>query len=100
MLVKVLFTLLPATGSLQPLLPLAEELRGEGHDVAFVSSPRMGGDLARRGFGFFPGGLDWHASDADYVARLCQAAGGLEFPGLAGPERFAWVTHNLFIGGA
>jgi MGT family glycosyltransferase len=31
---------------------------------------------------------------------LCRAAGGLVFPQLAGDERFAWVTANLFIGAA
>ena len=45
-----------------------------------------------------PAGLDWHVSDPDYIGVLCQAAGGLAFPPLAGEERFAWVIANLFIG--
>jgi MGT family glycosyltransferase len=47
-----------------------------------------------------PAGLDWHVSDPDYVDALCRAAGGLTFPALTGPERFAWVTERLFIGAA
>jgi hypothetical protein len=47
-----------------------------------------------------PAGLDWHVSDPDYIEVLSHAAGGLTLPSLAGEERFAWVTANLFIGGA
>ncbi|GAC1382027.1 MAG: DUF1205 domain-containing protein [Acidimicrobiales bacterium] len=97
---RVLFTLLPATGSLQPLLPLAGGLRAAGHDIGFVSSARMAGDIQRHGYTFFGVGLDWHASDPDYVEILCSAAGGLSFPPLTGPARFAWVTDELFIGAA
>jgi N-glycosyltransferase len=39
--VRVLFTLLPARGSLQPLLPVAAALRARGHDVALCSSARL-----------------------------------------------------------
>lgn len=53
---RVLMTLLPATGSLHPLLPLAESVREAGHDVAFVSSPRMADDIKSRGFEFIPAG--------------------------------------------
>lgn len=97
---RVLFTLLPATGSLQPLLPVAASLQERGHEVAFVSSATMAADMEERGFAFFPAGLDWHASNPDYVQTLCLAAGGLSFPVLVGSERFRWVTDNLFIGGA
>ena len=41
---RVLFTLLPARGSLQPLLPIAFALRAAGHDVAFVSAARFRSD--------------------------------------------------------
>lgn len=97
---RVLFTLLPATGSLQPLLPVAATLREAGHDVAFVSSATIASDVQKRRYKFFAAGLDWHASDPDYVETLCRAAGGITFPALTGPERFAWVTDNLFIGAA
>ena len=44
--------------------------------------------------------MDWHVSYPDYIGVLCLAAGGLEFPPLAGEQRFAWVIANLFIGAA
>jgi UDP:flavonoid glycosyltransferase YjiC (YdhE family) len=97
---RVLFTLMPGTGSLHPLLPLAAAVRGRGHDVAFASAPRFEPAVRQHGFSYFAAGLDWLVSDPDYIQTLCVAAGGLEFPALTGPERFAWVTDNLFIGGA
>jgi UDP:flavonoid glycosyltransferase YjiC (YdhE family) len=98
--VRVLFTLLPARGSLQPLLPVAAALAARGHDVALCSSPRLREQVEAHGLPFLPAGLDWHVSDPGYIDVLCQAAGGLAFPELAGEERFAWVTANLFIGAA
>jgi UDP-glucoronosyl and UDP-glucosyl transferase len=98
--VRALFTLLPARGSLQPLLPVAEAMRARGHQVALCSAPRLRPDIEARGLAFLPAGLDWHVSDPDYIDVLCRAAGGLAFPPLAGEERFAWVIANLFIGAA
>ena len=97
---RALFTLLPARGSLQPLLPVAEAMRARGHQVALCSSPRLRNEVEAHGLAFLPAGLDWHVSDPDYIGVLCQAAGGLAFPPLAGEERFAWVIANLFIGAA
>src|SRR5919199_4410482 len=97
---RALFTLLPARGSLQPLLPLARALRHAGHQIAFVSAPRFRSEVESRGFPFIEAGLDWHVSDPDYIQTLCAAAGGLTFPPLTGAERFAWVTQKLFIGAA
>jgi UDP:flavonoid glycosyltransferase YjiC (YdhE family) len=97
---RVLFTLLPARGSLQPLLPIAFALRAAGHDVAFASAARLRPEIESRRLRFMQAGLDWHVSDPDYIEVLCRAAGDLTFPALAGEERFAWVTANLFIGGA
>ncbi len=98
--VRVLFTLLPARGSLQPLLPVAAALQARGHDVALCSAPRLRGEVQAHGLPFLPAGLDWHVSDPGYIDVLCQAAGGLAFPELTGEQRFAWVTANLFIGAA
>jgi UDP:flavonoid glycosyltransferase YjiC (YdhE family) len=39
--VRALFTLLPARGSLQPLLPVAQAMRDRGHQVALCSAPRL-----------------------------------------------------------
>ena len=98
--VRVLFTLLPARGSLQPLLPVAAALQARGHDVALCSAPRLREQVQAHGLPFLPAGLDWHVSDPGYIDVLCQAAGGLAFPDLTGEQRFAWVTANLFIGAA
>jgi UDP:flavonoid glycosyltransferase YjiC (YdhE family) len=99
-LVRALFSLLPARGSLQPLLPVARAIRARGHQVALCSAPRLRGEVEAHGLAFLPAGLDWHVSDPDYIQVLCRAAGGLAFPPLTGEERFAWVTANLFIGAA
>jgi UDP:flavonoid glycosyltransferase YjiC (YdhE family) len=98
--VRALFTLLPARGSLQPLLPIAFAMRQAGHEIAFASASRFRSELETRGLPFMEAGLDWHVSDPDYIQTLCAAAGGLTFPSLTGEERFAWVTENLFIGAA
>ena len=97
---RVLFTLLPARGSLQPVLPVAAALTAGGHDVALCSSPRLREEVEAHGLPFLPAGLDWHVSDPGYIEALCQAAGGLAFPELTGEERFGWVIANLFIGAA
>jgi MGT family glycosyltransferase len=97
--VRVLFTLLPATGSLHPLLPLAAELRLRGHQVVMASSASFRPDIVRHGFESTPAGIDFLFSDAGYF-RILLAEAGVEFPDLTGPERFAWVVEHLFIGAA
>jgi len=97
---RILFTLIPGTGTLHPLLPVADALQDRGHEVAFCSAPRLAPDVEQRGLAFFPAGIDWHTSDPDYIGTLCAAAGGLDFPPLVGMERLAWVVDHLFIGGA
>jgi UDP:flavonoid glycosyltransferase YjiC (YdhE family) len=97
---RALFTLLPARGSLQPLLSVAFALRQAGHETAFASARRFRSEIESHGLPFMEAGLDWHVSDPDYIQTLCRAAGGLTFPSLTGEERFAWVTEHLFIGAA
>ena len=97
---RVLCTVLPGTGSLRPLLPLAHALRAHGHEVALCSSPALGPAVEREGLAFFAAGLDWDTSDPSYIEVLCEAAGGLTFPPLTGMARLAWVTNELFIGAA
>ena len=67
--------MLPARGSLQPLLPVAAALQARGHDVALCSSPRLREEVEAHGLPFLPAGLDWHVSDPGYIDVLCQAAG-------------------------
>jgi UDP:flavonoid glycosyltransferase YjiC (YdhE family) len=97
---RVLFTLLPGTGTLRPLLPLAHALRAGGHEVALCSSPALRPAVEREGLQFFAAGLDWDTSDPRYIEILCAEAGGLTFPALTGMARLAWVTNELFIGAA
>jgi len=97
---RVLFTFLPGTGSLRPLLPLAQSLRALGHEVALCSAPASGPAADRAQLPFFAAGLDWDTSDPHYIEFLCAAAGGLTFPPLNGMARLAWVTNELFIGAA
>ena len=92
----VLFTLLPATGSLHPLLPLASELQARGHAVKMLSSASFGRDIERHGMASASGGLDFLFSDARYF-QILLAEAGVEFPNLTGDERFGWVVDNLFI---
>jgi UDP:flavonoid glycosyltransferase YjiC (YdhE family) len=96
---RVLFTLLPATGSLHPLVPVADALVRAGHEVAFCSSRSFRPEIEATGFPSFEAGLDWLVSDPDYIKILCRAA-DVEFPALTGKARFAWVTNQLFIGAA
>jgi hypothetical protein len=97
---RALLTLLPATGSLRPLVPLARALREAGHDVAFCSSASFRADVDAHGFPHLAAGLDWHCSDPRYLEILCAAGGVDGLPPLRGVERLAWVTEHLFIGGA
>jgi UDP:flavonoid glycosyltransferase YjiC (YdhE family) len=56
---RVLFTLLPALGSLQPLIPLAQALAAGGHQVAWCSAASFRADTEQTGFPFFSAGLDF-----------------------------------------
>lgn len=97
---RVLFTVLPGTGSLRPLLPVAHALQAHGHEVALCSAPALRAAVERQRLPFFAAGLDWDTSDPRYIEVLCAAAGGLTFPPLTGMARLAWVTNELFIGAA
>ena len=97
---RVLFTFLPGTGSLRPLLPLAQALRAQGHEVALCSAPASGPAAERQRLPFFAAGLDWDTSDPRYIEVLCEAAGGVTLPPLTGSARLTWVTNELFIGAA
>lgn len=55
---KVLFTSQRGSGHWHPLVPLAETLEANGHEVAFSSTPSVGPDITANGFTFFPVGVD------------------------------------------
>lgn len=99
---RVLFTLLPATGSLHPLVPVARALLDAGHEVRFACAASFGPAVRAHGFDVSPAGIDFLFSQPDYFATLVAAA-GVAMPDmglLTGHARHAWVTENLFIGAA
>lgn len=97
---RVLITLLPATGSLHPLVPLAGALADAGHEIAFSSSAGFRPCVEGVGFTHVDAGLDFVFSEPGYLEILAAAAGGVALAPPAGVDRLAWVTDKLFIGGA
>lgn len=96
---RVLVTLLPATGSLHPLVPVARALVDAGHDVRFACAPSFGPAVREHGFDTFPAGIDFRFSQPNYFPILVAEA-GVAMPDMAqltGHARHAWVTDNLFI---
>jgi UDP:flavonoid glycosyltransferase YjiC (YdhE family) len=97
--VRVLVTLLPATGSLHPLVPVARALLGAGHEVRFACAASFAPAVREHGFDACPAGIDFLFSQPDYFPTLVAAA-GVAMPDMAqlsGHARHAWVTENLFI---
>jgi MGT family glycosyltransferase len=96
---RVLFTLTPGNGSLHPLVPLAHALLRAGHGVRFACAPSFRPEVEKHGFQADPVGLDFLFSRPDYFSVLLAEA-GVDMPDpaqLAGHQRHAWVTNNLFI---
>jgi UDP:flavonoid glycosyltransferase YjiC (YdhE family) len=63
--VRVLFTCVPQTGHVTPLLPLAEAFTRRGDEVHFATGPDVADLLASRGFGFRQVGPpygEWYAA--------------------------------------
>jgi UDP:flavonoid glycosyltransferase YjiC (YdhE family) len=105
---KVLFSCLPGLGHFHPLLPLARDLTGTGHEVAFATAERF----CRRvvvpaGFEAFPAGLspvevgeemqrryaadDGGSINPDPAVREAEV-GARMFAGVAGPAKAADLT--------
>jgi UDP:flavonoid glycosyltransferase YjiC (YdhE family) len=61
---RLLFTTVPGSGHLHPLVPLARTLRGRGHATAFATAPRFCPAVESSGFAAFPAGRDWLGSEA------------------------------------
>ena len=96
---RVLFTLLPATGSLHPLVPVARVLLNAGHEVRFACAPSFQAAVQQHGFDTCPAGIDFLFSRPDYFPALVAEAGVAmpDMSQLTGHSRQAWVTENLFI---
>ena len=56
---RALFTTLPGSGHLHPLIPLATALRERGHEVAFATAPRFRAMVEASGFRAYEAGRDW-----------------------------------------
>src|SRR2546430_17469798 len=82
---RALFTVQPSVGHLHPLVPIAQALRDEGHDVAICSAPSFRPDVEACGLPHLDGGLDWLTSDQSTWAA---------FPPMPppGPEFAAFVV--------
>ena len=90
--VRVLFTSLPGIGHLHPLMPLARELSGRGHEVAFAVSEPFRAQVAAAGFDRHHAvGAAWLTSDLP-----------TRFPELGaippGPARYEHARAHVFAG--
>lgn len=64
---RVLFTCLPATGHLHPLVPIARALADAGHQVAFATHASMAPLVDRAGFQHVPAGISVTSPEAGAV---------------------------------
>ena len=79
---RILFTCVPQTGHILPLLPLAEAFVAQGDDVLFVTGSDAAAPVTDRGIDFRVGG----PSFAEWYARLAARTRGVPGDGLA-PDR-------------
>lgn len=54
---RVLFTMQPSSGHWHPLVPLAQVLEVQGHEVLFASMPGFGPTVEAKGFHYWSVGL-------------------------------------------
>ena len=88
MQVRVLFTVHPAAGHLNPLVPVARALSDAGHHVAVASAPSFRAEVESFGLEHLGAGLDWLMSDqSTWDAFPPMPPPGPEFP--------AWVVLTL-----
>jgi UDP:flavonoid glycosyltransferase YjiC (YdhE family) len=75
---RILFTLHPGLGHLNPLVPLAATLQSAGHDVRIGTSRSFGRQVAVAGLQAVPLGLDWLESRAEQTFPGFLRLGGVE----------------------
>jgi UDP:flavonoid glycosyltransferase YjiC (YdhE family) len=82
---RFLFTMQPAFGHFHALVPLAQALKENGHEVAFATGKGFGPVIRRNGYRHFACGLDFDGSTDIFEALPASAyragrrpAGGLE----------------------
>jgi hypothetical protein len=94
---RVVFTLLPGTGSLHPLIPVTQAPAEAGHDVDWCSGPSFRSEAETTVVPYFAARLDWRASAPGFVDLLCPAA-GVECPCFVGATRSFRANDCLFAG--
>ena len=70
---RFLFTSLPGTGHIHPLVPVAMALQANGHEVVFASSRSVSDSLQRIGFRHLAIGPDWMEGGDDPIASRLRA---------------------------
>ncbi|MEI2703233.1 MAG: glycosyltransferase [Baekduia sp.] len=74
---RVLFTILPGTGHLDPVVRLAAALRERDHEVAVACAELFVPEVESRGLAAFAAGPDWTEAEADLVVPGFTDADGL-----------------------
>ena len=92
---RVLFTTIPGSGHLHPLVPLARELRRRGHEVGFAAAPRFCAQVEACGLPVYPAGRDWLGSEttpapdpASSLRRFVEVGGDMVGDLVSIAERF------------
>ena len=62
---RVLFTTLPGAGPFHPMVPLAQALVQDGHEVAFATSRSYCATIEAAGFRCFAAGYEWLVSELE-----------------------------------
>jgi len=89
---RVLFSVQPATGHLQPLVPLYRALQDRGHDVRVACSPAFLPAAAAFGVAAVPVGLDWLRAESERFFPPLRA--------IPAHERYPWVLREVYAGEA
>ena len=86
---RMLFTAIPYSGHIQPLLPVARAAWEAGHTVAFACSASFTAMVEHEGFAAFPAGYDMRGRSPRELF-----AGGRDLPS---DERSHWYWSHMFI---
>jgi UDP:flavonoid glycosyltransferase YjiC (YdhE family) len=89
---RVLFSVQPATGHLQPLVPLYRALLARGHAVRVVCASSFVPVAAALGVAAEPLGLDWLRAEAERFFPALR-----EIPA---DRRYPWVLREIYAGAA
>ena len=90
---RVLVSTTPASGHLQPMLPLAQALRRAGHEVAVATAPGMCGRVAEEGLVALEAGRDIDS----WWPELEERNPGRPWERLIPEEILLWFMPHLFV---